>query len=215
MTLPTPRAAADASDRALVCRVADGDAAALEALYDRYGGPAFALARQVAGEPACAEDVVRAVFLELWRDPERYDPAVGGLASWLLASTHHKAVEAMRRDGTARTGPGFSPNRLSPARLDGDQPRGDRVRGALGGLPAPQRETLLLAYYAGRTQREIAEQTGTPLGTVRAHLLAGMRQLRTLLDRSADPDRPDEPDPIAGRDRAPDSRPTADPGGAW
>ena len=180
MTMPTRRPA-DASDGALVCRVADGDAGALAALYDRYGRPAFALAHRVTDDPACAQDVVREVFLDLWRDPTRYDPARGGFPSWLLATTHHRAVEMARLDATRRS-------RRAVLAEDGSPPgpRGDRVRRALGALPAPQREAVALAYYTGYSQGEIAEHTGTPVGTVQAQLLTGMRRLRGLLDATTD-----------------------------
>ena len=190
MTLPTARSGADAPDGALVSRVVDGDGSALESLYDRYGPPAFALARRITGESARAQSVVREVFLELWRDPVRYDPAHGGFPSWLLATTHHRAVDAVRRDEaalngrSARTEQAAGPSPVEGAARTG--PHGDRVRRALGALPPPQRQALVLAYYAGYTQREIAEHTDTPLDTVRIRMLAGMRQLRDLLDGAAD-----------------------------
>ena len=198
MTMPpAPRPEADASDGALVRRVAEGDDTALEALYDRYGRPAYALARRITGEPVFAEEVVQEVFLALWRDPEKYDPARGGFPSWLLATTHHKAVDAVRREETVRR------RRATLAEEAGaytsamsDLPpvedaawsglRGERVRKALSSLPKPQREALVLAYYAGYTQREIAERTNTPLGTVKTRMLAGMRRLRDLLDGVSD-----------------------------
>jgi RNA polymerase sigma-70 factor (ECF subfamily) len=52
---------------------------------------------------------------------------------------------------------------------------------ALGGLPAPQREALTLAYFGGYTQREVATLTGAPLGTVKTRMLAGMRRLKDEL----------------------------------
>ena len=188
MTLPTARSGADAPDGALVSRVADGDGSALESLYDRYGPPAFALARRITGESARAQSVVREVFLELWRDPVRYDPAHGGFPSWLLATTHHRAVDAVR-DEAARTGRSARTEQANRSPVEGavrTGPHGDRVRQALGALPPPQRQALALAYYIGYTQREIAEHTGTPVDTVRTRMLAGMRQLRDLLDGAAD-----------------------------
>ena len=196
-TSPPPRPEADDSDGMLVRRVVDGDDRALEALYDRYGRPAFALARRITGETVFAEEVVQEVFLALWRDPEKYDPARGGFPSWLLATTHHKAVDAVRREETVRR------RRITLAEeaaaytsAASDLPpvedaawsglRGERVRQALSSLPAPQREALVLAYYAGYTQREIADRTNTPLGTVKTRMLAGMRRLRDLLDGVSD-----------------------------
>ena len=73
---------ADVSDGVLVRRLTDGDNGALEALYDRYVRPAFALARRITGDPAFAEEVVQEVFLALWRDPAKYDPQRGGFPSW-------------------------------------------------------------------------------------------------------------------------------------
>lgn len=199
MTMPpASRPEADASDGVLVRRVADGDDTALEALYDRYVRPSFALARRITGDPVFAEEVVQEVFLALWRDPSKYDPLRGGFPSWLLATTHHKAVDAVRREQTVRK------RRVSLAEeaawftsaTASDSPpvedaawsglRGERVRKALAALPEPQREALVLAYYAGYTQSEIAERTQTPLGTVKTRMLAGMRRLRDLLDGVAD-----------------------------
>ncbi|HYT10797.1 MAG TPA: sigma-70 family RNA polymerase sigma factor [Mycobacteriales bacterium] len=195
---PAPRPEADASDGVLVRRVADGDDTALEALYDRYGRPAFALARRITGEPAFAEDVVQEVFLALWREPAKYDPARGGFPSWLLATTHHKAVDAVRREESVRRrrqqlaedADGYTSASSADIPPVEDAAwaglRGERVRQALGSLPPAQREALVLAYYAGYTQREIAERTGTPLGTVKTRMLAGMRRLRDLLDGVSD-----------------------------
>lgn len=198
MTMPpVPRPEADASDGILVRRVAEGDDSALEALYDRYGRPAFALARRITADPVFAEEVVQEVFLALWRDPEKYDPARGGFPSWLLATTHHKAVDAVRREETVRRRRAtLADEAAAYTSAASDLPpvedaawsglRGERVRQALGLLPEPQREALVLAYYAGYTQREIAERTNTPLGTVKTRMLAGMRRLRDLLDGVSD-----------------------------
>ena len=199
MTMPpAPRPEADASDGMLVRRVAEGDDDALEALYDRYGRPAFALARRITGEPVFAEEVVQEVFLALWRDPEKYDPDPRRLPQ--LAAGHHPP------QGGRRGPPGG--DRAAPAcvagRGGGDVHLGRRrptrrwrtrrgpVCAASGSgrrsarCREPQREALVLAYYAGYTQREIAERTNTPLGTVKTRMLAGMRRLRDLLDGVSD-----------------------------
>jgi RNA polymerase sigma-70 factor (ECF subfamily) len=174
-------------DPDLVRRLANGDEAALEALYDRYGRPCFALARRILDDAQLAEDVVQQVFLALWQGAG-YDPSRGAVSTWLLSVTHHKAVDAVRRESTRRrrlageqvlleaaaTGPG--PDDAAWAAL-----RAERTREGLRGLPAEQREVLLLAYYGGYTQREIAEMTGLPLGTVKSRTLTAMRKLRDVL----------------------------------
>jgi RNA polymerase sigma-70 factor (ECF subfamily) len=176
-------------DRALVALVAAGDAGALEALYERYGRACYSLARRILVDEQLAQDAVQEVFLTVWRDASRFDAARGGFSSWLLSMTHHKAVDAVRREENLRK------RRTSDETLEvreDDAPavddavwsllRRQRVREVLKTLPEPQREALTLAYFGGYTQREIAGLTATPLGTVKTRMLAGMRRMAASLD---------------------------------
>jgi RNA polymerase sigma factor (sigma-70 family) len=201
MTLPRSRPGAGSAaasgrpdrvgpdDRTLVRGVVEGDGQALEALYARYGRPCYGLARRILTDEQLAQDVVQEVFLTVWRDAGRFDAARGAFSSWVLSMTHHKAVDAVRREENLR-------KRRSPAEaLETEESRGpavddavwttlrgERVREALQGLPEVQREALVLAYFGGYTQREIAGLTSTPLGTVKTRMLAGMRRMREGLD---------------------------------
>jgi RNA polymerase sigma factor (sigma-70 family) len=179
-------------DAALVDRLAARDGTALDALYARYGRPAYSLAFRITGDRGFAEDVVQEVFLALWRDPSRYDRGRGGFASWLLSMTHHKAVDAVRREESLRrrrdaaTEDAVAMLDESSTESSVDEEvwtvlRGERVRKALRDLPQPQREALALAYFGGFTQREVAALTETPLGTVKTRMLAGMRKMRDVL----------------------------------
>lgn len=183
----TPR---DTVDEHMIRRLAAGDQQALGALYHRWVRPVFAMVRRVGVDDASAEDVVQEVFLALWRNPGRYDPARGAFGSWLLTLAHHKAVDAVHRETAIRrrTVPA-SPNSEEWSTRPGpgaDQPALDgvaagQVRDALGRLPAEQREALALAYYGGYTQREVASLTAVPLGTVKSRMFAGVRRLRDVL----------------------------------
>jgi RNA polymerase sigma-70 factor (ECF subfamily) len=184
--LPT-RAAARWEDAALLRRVGAGDEAALEALYQRYGATCYRLARRITAQPQLAEDVVQQVFLALWQG-SGYDPERGAVSTWLLSITHHKAVDLLRKETGRRTrltdeqqlvelqaaGPG-------PADQAWERLRAERTRAALRQLSVEHREVLLLAYYGGYTQREIADMTGLPLGTVKSRTLYAMRNLRAQL----------------------------------
>ena len=186
-------------DRALVVRITEGDGGALEALYTRYGRACFGLARRILTDEQFAQDVVQEVFLTVWRDAARYDASRGGFSTWLLSMTHHKAVDAVRREESLR-------KRRTTAEIlesrDDDSPvvhdevwsllRRERVREALKTLPEPQKEALTLAYFGGYTQREIAGLTGTPLGTVKTRMLAGMRRLRDALEGLSNAALPDD-----------------------
>ena len=188
-------------DRALVARVTEGDAGALEALYARYGRPCFGLARRILTDEQFAQDVVQEVFLTLWRDASRFDPARGGFSTWLLSMTHHKAVDAVRREENLRkrrtTAEALDERESDAPQVDDEvwsRLRRERVRAVLQTLPDAQREALTLSYFGGYTQREIAGLTDTPLGTVKTRMLAGMRRMRGDLDgMSSAPDSPSDP----------------------
>src|SRR3954468_9782543 len=79
-------------DRALIARVTEGDGAALETLYGRYGSACYGLARRILSDEQLAQDVVQEVFLTVWRDAHRFDGSRGGVSPVLLVVEHHKAV---------------------------------------------------------------------------------------------------------------------------
>jgi RNA polymerase sigma-70 factor (ECF subfamily) len=180
---------ADVTDADLVARLLERDATALDALYGRHGRAAFSLARRICADESLAEDVVQEVFLVLWRDPARSDRTRGTVVSWLLTLTHHKAVDAVRREATRRRH--HVPTEEPDHAVTAVHPSADRaalgsviaehVRAALRHLPSEQRQALGLAYYGGYTQREVASITGVPIGTVKSRMFTGVAKLRVLL----------------------------------
>ena len=175
-------------DSQLVELVAQRDAGALEALYDRYGRAAYSLARRILTEETLAQDVVQEVFLSLWRDARRFDPGRGTAATYLLSMTHHRAVDVVRREENLRrwrtSDEGLELEPDPKARVEDEVEASERraeVRSALAELPAAQREALLLAYFGGYTQREVAALVGVPLGTVKTRMAAGMRKMKEAL----------------------------------
>ncbi len=187
-------------DRALVARVTEGDGGALEALYARYGRACYGLARRILADEQFAQDVVQEVFLTVWRDAHRFDTTRGGFSTWLLTMTHHKSVDAVRREENLRKRR-TTADMLEEREVDGPKVhdevwstlRRERVREALKTLPDPQKEALTLAYFGGYTQREIAGLTNTPLGTVKTRMLAGMRRLKGGLEGLHDTAPDDDP----------------------
>lgn len=208
-----PALACRSSVQLVMCRVAtvdpDGehlgmagrptDVGALRSIYEAHGPACFRLAARVTGSTTMAQDVVQEVFVAFWRNPSAYDAGRGGLRSWLMTLTHHKAVDLVRGE-TSRSRRELADGRLSPTASAGaaveDSSHGlvenERVRTALERLPFEQRQVIVLAYFAGYTQSEIARATGLALGTVKTRTLAGMRRLRAIF---ADEDTPGSKEP--------------------
>ncbi|GAC1341450.1 MAG: sigma-70 family RNA polymerase sigma factor [Myxococcales bacterium] len=179
-------AAGRALDEALAWRVSAGGAAATRVVSERCASVALAVARRVLRQPAESEEVVQETFLEVWRRAATFDPARGSLTAWVVAITHSRAVDRLRSRASAdRAAMAASREDQAPVPqpLESTEQRQERerVRAALGTLPAEQRQVIELAYYEGLTQREIAARTGDPLGTVKTRARLGLEKLAQLL----------------------------------
>jgi RNA polymerase sigma-70 factor (ECF subfamily) len=195
MPLPATQAATgdepgDLNDDALVDLLARGEPDALGELYQRHGTACYRLARQVTANAALAEDAVQEAFTGMWRNPAAYASDRGSsVRSWLLGMTHHKAVDSVRRETSQqRRRQAHAAQRVldppdthDPAAITWRRMRAAEVRAAVSELPDAQREALVLAYFGGYTQSEIAEMISVPLGTVKTRTFAAMRRLRLRL----------------------------------
>jgi RNA polymerase sigma-70 factor (ECF subfamily) len=168
----------DATAVSLIERVASGDQSALNALYDRYAGLVNGLALRILRDPSDAEDVVQDVFVQAWRQADRFDSARGSPEAWICTLARTRALDRLRRRVSRRE----EPAEAAPGTTA--TPRNVEilaVRKALEELSANQRRALELAYYEGLTQSEIAERLGEPLGTVKTRIRTAMIRLREAL----------------------------------
>jgi RNA polymerase sigma-70 factor (ECF subfamily) len=170
---------AESDSVSLIKRMVAGDSAALESFYQRYSGLANGLALRILRDPSDAEDVVQEVFVQVWRQAERYDPKRGSPEAWLSILARTRALDRLRR----RTSRREEPSAAAPG-VTATPPNVEvlAVRKALDSLSSSQRKALELAYYKGLTQTEIAEQLGEPLGTIKTRIRTGMIRLRELLE---------------------------------
>ncbi|WP_221585872.1 ECF RNA polymerase sigma factor SigK [Microbacterium sp. G2-8] len=168
----------------LLSRVADGDQNAFTELYDMLASRAFGLILRVLVDRAQSEEVLQEVFLEIWRSASRFAPNRGQGRSWVLTIAHRRAVDRVRAsqassDRDVRVG-------IRDLAVDVDgvaediEMRDDarRVVDALKQLPEVQREAIVLAYYGGYSQSEIAALMRAPLGTVKTRMRDGLSRLR-------------------------------------
>jgi RNA polymerase sigma-70 factor (ECF subfamily) len=177
----------DDADRAVLALVTAGQLDALQELYDRYRTMAYSIALRITSDASLAEDVVQDAFLGVWRNASRYVEGRGSVKTWLLSIVHHRAVDAVRRRRPTTELPereDVPPPALQMPDLWDDVAAGlDRaaIARALRTLSDVQREAIELAYWGGLTQQEIAERTGTPLGTVKSRVRLGLLALRAAL----------------------------------
>jgi RNA polymerase sigma-70 factor (ECF subfamily) len=172
-----------AEDEALLARVAQADPGAFEALYARYSGPAYSVAMGMLRDAVRAQEVTQDVFLAIWHGAREFDPARGRARTWILSVAHHKSVDAVRRSRRHPTVPLSETMTSDTDVIEGAQARIDagHVRRALEPLSIEQRTAIVLGYYGGYTQQEIAQRLGVPLGTIKTWMRDGLLRLRSIL----------------------------------
>jgi len=176
----------DLSDAQLVTAVARYNEVALAEVYRRHGGAVYGLAKRVLANAAEAEDVTQDVFVRLWNEPDRFDPARGSLRSFLLTQAHGRAVDAVRASSARRAREVREARRTAQADYGVDHEMSDlavadQVARALGDLPEEERRAIELAYFDGYTYREVATLLEQPEGTVKSRIRNGMRRMRATL----------------------------------
>lgn len=171
-------------DIALVRRLAEGDRAALAALYDRYAAVLFAVAYRILGERETAEDLVHDVFLEAWNKAAEYDPARASVRTWLILRTRSRALDravSAPRRRTVSLEDEAVPEPVAGPSGDYGRADADRVVDALASLSVEQRQVLELTFFRGLSSGDIAREVGIPVGTVKSRLRAGLTGLRSAL----------------------------------
>jgi len=175
------------SDEQLMARVAGPDTeGALSTLYDRYSRTVFGVGLRLLGDRSLAEELVQEVFLKVWRSSRTFDSLRGSFSTWLYRVTRSVALDLYRKrarrihplsDEDSRI-EATRDSSLGPQEIVDDSWLSWRVSRALEGLSAAHREVIELAYFQGLTQREISQQTGVPLGTVKTRTTSALKQLR-------------------------------------
>jgi len=169
----------------LLARVARGDQAAFEAVYDNLAGPVYGLILRVVRNPAQSEEVSQEVLLEVWRTAARFDVTKGTAATWVMTIAHRRAVDRVRSAAAAAAREQRSAEIPVPhddvaatveATLDAE-----RLRRCLEGLTEAQRESITLAYYGGYSYRQVSGRLNVALSTIKTRIRDGLIRMRDCL----------------------------------
>ena len=181
-----PERAQDNNDVEVIKAIAGRDEAALALLYDRYRVVVFGLLMRILNNREEAEDVLQEVFLQVWRKADDFDETRGRPFTWLVTLARSRGIDRLRslatRERVTEAGAKEVSEEVSDAASDTfkSEQRG-LVNSALAQLPEDQKRPLMLAYFEGLTQSEIATNLGAPLGTVKTRMRSGLTKLRELL----------------------------------
>ena len=180
----------DLRDEQLMTLIANGKKDALEVFYNRYTSSVFSLARYILKDHGLAEEATQDIFLNLWLKASSYDPQRGTPRAWFMSVAHHRIIDVIKSRKRAAQSTNQVPHELLDLHPSSQESTEDEVErnltreqifGALASLPEEQREVIVLAYFGGYSQSEIATRLSQPLGTVKTRVRLGMQKLRAVL----------------------------------
>ena len=183
----TPRhAAAPAAtpDAVLIERIAGGNKVAMQVLFARYNVRIYRFVLRMVRDQSLAEDLVNDVFLDVWRQADRFE-ARSAVSTWLLAIARFKALSALRRRPDVELNEDMAAAMEDP----GDDPqvaieKKDKsliLRKCLSALSREHREIIDLVYFHEKSVEEAAEIVGIPEATVKTRMFYARKRLSELL----------------------------------
>jgi RNA polymerase sigma-70 factor (ECF subfamily) len=178
------------SDERLLDQVKARDGQAFSLLFDRYARPVYALAAHLLGTGE-ADEIVQEVFWRIWQRAHQFDPARGSARVWIMTVARHQVFDALKRrsqeqrqtavDEIERLLADMPVAAGDVAELAWRRQQVEAMQHALQTLPDEQRHVLMLAYFGGFSQSDIATRLGWPLGTVKKRVRLALQKLRTAL----------------------------------
>jgi RNA polymerase sigma-70 factor (ECF subfamily) len=170
---------------------------ALDQLYERYCRLVFGLALAIVGDRSTAEEITLDVFMRVWQKAASYRADHAKVSTWLTHIARHHAIDVLRRQAVRPDQSALSLDEVTPdgaiqtqdaEKLAEHLLLRERVRSAISRLPAEQMQALMLAYFGGYTQSQIADILQQPLGTVKTRIRLAMQKLRELLSAEQESD---------------------------
>jgi RNA polymerase sigma-70 factor (ECF subfamily) len=174
----------DASDVALIASIATGDKNALQALYRRHHVKVYRFTLRFVRDEAAAEDVVSEVFIDVWRQADRFERR-SQVSTWLLAIARNKALSMLRRRAETaldeEVAEFIEDPSDSPEVTMQNQQRSAILRSCLDQLSPAHREIIDLVYYHEKSIDEVAEVIGVPSNTVKTRMFYARKRIAEMM----------------------------------
>jgi RNA polymerase sigma-70 factor, ECF subfamily len=175
------------SDLDLMCSIQAADPEALSQLYDRYNGILKALILRVIHNEAEADDLLQEIFMEIWNQAKNFSAQKGKPLGWMVTLARRRAIDGLRKkqayaraeerlQAETEQQPEAWVHNATEEEIDFADTR-VLVRQVISSLPPAQQQAIELAFFRGMSQREIAANTNTPLGTVKTRLELGLKKI--------------------------------------
>jgi RNA polymerase sigma-70 factor (ECF subfamily) len=167
------------------------DEHSLDLLQRRHQALLRTIISRIISNDYDVDELVQECLLEVWRRAENYDSSKGQALGWLVTLARRRTIDRLRRKSAYwRAQDRFrieceSETATATQRGADEEAVQDDTAEVVGrliaNLPEAQQQAVKLAYFHGMSQRQIAAQTGIPLGTIKTRLELAMRKLRSAV----------------------------------
>lgn len=171
-------------------RIASGDDSAVKECLDTYGGLVWSLARKMLPDRNEAEDAVQEIFIEIWKNAERFDENQSSETTFVAMIARRRLIDRLRKVTRQPNVDSFEDIIYEPAKTEGvdlqTSVEAKQAAEVINMLRPEQRQVLELSIVQGYSHSEISDALEMPLGTVKTHARRGLIQVREILDERAD-----------------------------
>ena len=166
-------------------KIAAGDQSAVQDCLKSYGGLVWSLARRMLRNQDDAEDAVQEIFLDVWKNAARFDPAQASETTFVAMIARRRLIDKIRHTQRRISADSIEDVLAEPSVRD-DKVMQTNIEAreaakALDQLRPEQQQVLQLSIVHGLSHQEIADSIGMPLGTVKTHARRGIIQVREIL----------------------------------
>jgi len=172
------------SDEVLIGRIAKGDRLAMQVLFARHHVRVYRFVLRLVGNPSVAEDLISDVFLDVWRQADRFEGR-SAVSTWMLAIARFKALSALRKrpdeELDEETAEAIEDTSDNPEVALEKKDKSAVLRQCLQKLSPEHREIIDLVYYHEKSVEEVAEIVKIPENTVKTRMFYARKKLAELL----------------------------------
>lgn len=179
------------SSEELLVRIANGDKQAFGLFYDQTAARVLGICMQVLHNRAVAEEITQEVFIEIWRTAPTFSPQKGSAASWIYRLARSRAIDKLRsRMATLSRDEKDAALQQFTHYIDVEDDairavESQRLRKIVDSIGEPHRSAIMLTYFAGLSNQELADYLNIPLGTAKTRVRDGLKKLKAVLHVSS------------------------------
>ena len=174
-------------DELLVRVGRDRDKSAFAELFDYFAPRVKSFLLRFGTDMSLAEEIAQEAMIMVWRRAETYDPRQSAASTWIFTIARNKRIDRLRRENRPvpdMTDPAVMPESIETGEIQVARMQQEKkIRHALKNLPEEQAKMIFSAYYEEKSHREIAEESGVALGTVKSRIRLALNRMRAQIDK--------------------------------